>query len=136
MNVGRLAHRGFNGDRIATDNGPLERLPECMRKKIRSQCQSASGRLAMSDAIDPPVFLDPTDPIPMTMVDDFPNWQNNRNNSILAHGFRPLGENDWKRARTWILQWREDLWQERLWRQSSDQLPDQLPNFSMSLPSA
>lgn len=83
----------------------------------------------MSDAIDPLVFLDPTDPIPMTMVDGFPNWQGNRNRFIPAPGFRPLGENDWKQARSRFLQWREDLWQERLGRQSSDQLPDQLPKF-------
>ncbi|EPX84344.1 CRISPR-associated protein family [Rubellimicrobium thermophilum DSM 16684] len=56
-----------------------------------------------------------------------PEWQRQRNHSILAHGFRPATEEDWKKARAWFEARRGPFWEELLGRATAPQLPDRLP---------
>ena len=121
--------RLWNAHRIKTDKVPFERLPESLREKFCHRGQPASVNLALSDAIDLLGFLDPEDPLSKINEHGYPKWQSGRNNSILAHGFRPLEKNDWQQARSWFLERTEFLCKGRRGWQSADQLPDQLPNF-------
>ncbi len=114
---------------IRTDNVPLDRLPDGLRKKSLRLGQPNTVKLALSDAADLLAHLDPTDELPRILKKGNPNWQGKRNRSILAHGFQPLGENDWKQARSWFEQRSGVLWKDRLNRPLSEQLPDRLPIF-------
>ncbi|MCC6305321.1 MAG: hypothetical protein IT545_09010 [Rhodobacteraceae bacterium] len=46
---------------------------------------------------------------------------------ILAHGFRPLVEADWKAARGWFGTRRRAVWVDPLGRPAAPQRPDRLP---------
>lgn len=59
-----------------------------------------------------------------------PRWQQLRNRSILAHGFRPLTEDDWLKARKWFDALRGPLWEDLLGRTTAAQLPDRLPEIA------
>jgi CRISPR-associated protein (TIGR02710 family) len=56
-----------------------------------------------------------------------PEWQSLRNGSILAHGFRPASETDWKNTAAWFDERRDPLWEELLGRATAPQLPETLP---------
>lgn len=114
---------------ISTDDVPLDRLSTSLREKFLRQSQSTSVKLALSDAMNLLACLDPQDRLPDAMERDHPDWQSNRNHSILAHGFRPLGEANWKQARSWFEKRGEILRKDLLGRPLSEQLPNQLPIF-------
>ena len=108
---------------------PLVALPEFLSEKLDHKGQTQTVALGLSDSISYLAHLNPEDSLLETMDGGFPSWQSNRNNSILAHGFRPLGESDWRQARSWFAQRSGVLWKDWLDRPSSVQLPDRLPEL-------
>ncbi len=89
--------------------------------------------LALTPALDLLRALDRSDAVAAFWLDNAggrflaPPWQGERNRSILAHGFRPLGEADWKKARDWFGARRRAFWEDALGRPTAPQLPDRLP---------
>lgn len=59
-----------------------------------------------------------------------PKWQSDRNRSILAHGFFPLGKKEWEESKKWFEERQGALWKDCLGRTTACQLPDRLPRFS------
>ncbi len=113
---------------INTAEVPIDRLPSNLLRKHRPEDHSTSVGLPLQDSIELLKSIDPNDRLPKTM-DPRPEWQPIRNNSILAHGFRPLSQSDWNTAKTWFQQRSDTLWKAGLGRSTSDQLPNQLPDF-------
>jgi len=116
------------GHEIKTNEVPIDRLPPSLLHKHRPKGDSTSVKLPLQDSIELLECLNPNDRLSRTM-EPHPSWQRNRNHSILAHGFTPLTQNEWKKARSWFQQRSAVLWEDRLGRTASDQLPDSLPDF-------
>jgi len=114
---------------IETDKVPIGRLPQSLLQKHRPKYDSTSVKLPLRDSIELLEQLNPKDRLPKIM-EPHPQWQRDRNYSILAHGFTPLARDKWKKARSWFQQRSAVLWMDRLGRTASDQLPDSLPDFS------
>jgi CRISPR-associated protein (TIGR02710 family) len=122
--------------RIDTGNVDPAQLSE--EERLRAQPRrDRDGRdyyvLALTDALRLLGRKTPQDPVvacwPVDGAGAFanPDWQGSRNHSILAHGFRPLGEQDWKAAVRWFKQRRAALWEQALGRPTGGQLPNVLP---------
>ncbi len=107
-----------------TDDVPPDLMPEQLREKHSCRDRIVLG---LSDSIDLLASIDPTNDLPEIMKDDR-DWQSNRNNSILAHGFKPLGEEDWKGAHTWFSKRICMLWRKRL-DLPPPKLPKRIPYF-------
>ncbi len=154
LNALRRAHRGQFDDAIArlyrlaeasvqarlherfginTKTVPLADLPPEIREKQRPREDHKTGKpsetvpLGLKDARDYLACKDPKDKLARIWKENPPNWQGNRNNSILAHGFKPLGERDWVLAKAWFDDKKAVLWEDLLGRPTLPQLPDHLP---------
>ena len=117
------------GHEMDTSAVPVNCLPECLQEKHRPKDGSANVQLPLMDSVRLLEIIDPSDQLPETMKKTPPQWRSARNNSILAHGFRPLAQSDWKAACSWFEKGSEVLWKRHLGRASSGQLPNQLPGF-------
>ncbi|WP_136646404.1 TIGR02710 family CRISPR-associated CARF protein [Tabrizicola sp. YIM 78059] len=107
--------------------------------EIAAGCHMRTDHETGQDVVALPLFralsllahLDPGDTLVKAWPQDergfkTPDWQTARNNSILAHGFRPAGKQDWAKARAWFDVRRHALWEELLGRPTAAQLPDTL----------
>lgn len=123
--------------RLFVDHGmdtarvPLDRLPEELRYKYSGNSLQDNGyvKLPLGDARKFLSHLNPQDSLLAKLEDTQRDWQGHRNNSILAHGFKPLGENEWQEAERWFMQRKRAMWEESLGRATAEQLPDRVPYF-------
>lgn len=104
--------------------------PEQLAPKLRAKLddgRSPTVKLSLSDARAQLRHIRPTSPLLTAWPDGLPDWQGQRNNSILAHGFKPINAKDYERATEWFRQGLYQCWTGLLKRKIADQLPDQLP---------
>jgi len=120
---------------IETSAVDLERLPEGLRGKWeRELAPKRQAGLVKAWML----FLDlrPDHPVSRAVSTPFDGrnpldllqaWIRRRNDSLLAHGFEPVGEAGWREAELWI----ERYWCGKIWPASSDGVD--LPTFPTSL---
>ncbi len=119
-----------------TGRVPVEKVPS----RLREQCEIKQDPRTGAEIVVLPLFralemlaaLDPDDPLVAVWPRDAngfqtPAWQQARNRSILAHGFRPLRASDWEEAKQWFEERRSALWEDLLGRPTAKQLPNALP---------
>ncbi len=118
---------------IDTANVRLKDLPPDLRRKHGNGDRSMCIKLPLSDSVELLKSLDPNDELHKVMETtpqgQAPEWQRDRNQSILAHGFTPLGPGHWRAAHSWFQQRSKILWKSRLPRFPYEQFPNRLPNF-------
>jgi len=115
---------------------PRDRVPE----QIAAGCHVRTDPRTGQEVVALPLFralallahLDPGDGLAAAWPHDVqgfatPDWQRGRNRSILAHGFRPAGREDWEKARAWFDERRKAFWEGLLGRETAAQLPSILP---------
>lgn len=123
--------RLFAQYRIETGKVPPDRLPpQFLRARPNLQPASRNGcyRLGLSDARALLAQLDQESPVAGWWEGELPPWQSRRNNSILAHGFKPMTRADWNAARDWFAERARHLWRDMLSGSATSQLPDRLPS--------
>ena len=77
----------------------------------------------MTNALVQLKYMDRTCPLLEVWPKGFPEWQGQRNNSVLAHGYKPIGQKEYERAEHWFRQKLLPLWKELLERDLNPQLP-------------
>ena len=108
---------------------PKDLPPSLLRKHGNFDRSKGQGiKLPLRDSVELLKSLDPNDELPKAM-EETPQWQLDRNQSILAHGFKPLGPPEWRNAHKWFQQRSRILWKSRLLRLPYEQFPYLLPNF-------
>lgn len=119
---------------------PRDRVPEAIAEGCSRRRDPKTGKevlaLPLLSALELLAHLDPADALVKAWPREegrftTPDWQSARNRSILAHGFRPATEGDWKKACAWFDACRDPFWdpfwEELLGRPTAPQLPDRLP---------
>jgi CRISPR-associated protein (TIGR02710 family) len=128
--------RLWNAHRIDTGQVDPRLLTEAERRQmppLRGRNGRETCKLGLSAALAVLQRLSPDDPVvarwpagPDERLAN-PDWQGRRNSSILAHGFSPLGAEDWGAAERWFIELRDPLWEQALGRPTAGQLPETLP---------
>lgn len=111
---------------IDTASVSFDRLSPRLREKLQND-RCATAKLSLSDARAQLVWLVPDCALFKAWPDGLPDWQGTRNNSILAHGFKPVSGEGYQAAQRWFQQKLLPCWHELLGRPLLDQLPDTLP---------
>lgn len=113
---------------VRTGNVDPEIIPNCMKAKLERKTNPNSDKpyftLALHDAVALLKYHDPEDALVAVWKNR--EWQGARNNSILAHGFKPLGEKDWQQANAWFKMRTGPLWEDLLGRPTAEQLPHEI----------
>lgn len=111
---------------IDTASVPFDRLSPRLREKLQKD-RCATAKLSLSDARAQLLWLVPDCALFKAWPDGLPDWQGTRNNSILAHGFKPISGEGYHVAQRWFQQRLLPCWRELLGRPLLDQLPGTLP---------
>lgn len=119
----QLSERGID----QTSRVPVERLAPSLRARHGQPGADGTVMLALTDACEQLAHEDPESPVPALWRNGQPSWQGRRNRSILAHGFRPLGADDWREAEQWFEAHAARLWRDLPGGEAARQLPDRLP---------
>lgn len=115
---------------ILTKEVPTKIIPKPMLEKYPQWSKNGETvQLALAQSKDLLSNLEEKGNLLELMGYDIPEWQRQRNSSILAHGFTPLGKEEWKSSKEWFMR-RRAIWEDLLGRPTAEQLPNQLPNFS------
>lgn len=117
--------------KVMTADVEWDSLSPGLQQKVKRQYDRKLRRdvtqLSLSDALDHLRYLDSEDAL-IKQWERNPQWQGNRNHSILAHGFKPIGKETWEEAYKWFAQRRGPFWEELLGRATAEQLPNRLPD--------
>ena len=116
-----LARIGIN-----TSDVPYDRLaPKLYEKHYNPKFPSA--KLHLTEALEQLRHSDPQCKLLKVWPDKLPEWQGQRNNSILAHGFKPLDQQQYQSAERWFVRILVPVWRDLLGRDLLPQLPDTAP---------
>lgn len=112
---------------ILTGKVPIARLPEGFLAGRAETPADGCVSLALSESLRLLRALSPDCELPFEEDGRPPAWQGQRNRSILAHGFGPLGEKEWAAAERWFAARLGQLWRDLYPGSEAVQLPDALP---------
>lgn len=112
----QLWHRHQIPNPVPTDCVPVDLANGVRRVRGRDGSRSYDGLgLGLVGSLRFLQRLDSNDRLAKAVMDGDHldgSWIEARNNSILAHGFQPLGENDWKTASKWVETRLRPFWKE------------------------